>query len=289
MRRATPYVAAALATLALAGCGTAAPKEPSDPTQATTTTSAAPSSSSSAAQVPPSGPPPGGASSSGSGTTAQPPAGTDAPDDAHGTATATGAPGPNESELLVAGEVPGFIVTGKGDLEMASAQAENVAAQIGAVTVQPATCEPLVKSLLTSPAAIYQALSFGSVQGFSSDTGQLMAEAIASGPQAGNLVVDTAGIGGCASLTVTQGGMPAQVTVEPIQLALGDSTAGAFLTQTINAGGDPVTTVTASVSIRKGQSVVALTLTGQSGNPSALKKTFEAAATNAYQKAAAAL
>lgn len=275
--------AGVLVAAVVAGCSTGAPDVSPAPTGSAPTGSAAPPSTVTS-EAPPSGsvaPPPA--------PTGSAPTQNTAPDEGHGTATATGTPGPNEAELLAEGEVPGFVLTGKGDLEMASSQAENVAAQIAAISVDPATCEPLVKSLMTKPAAIYQALSFGSVQGFSSDTGQLMAEAIASGPQAGSLAIDTAGITDCAAVTSTQGGMSADLTIEPVALSLGDASSGAFVTQTIKAGGDPITTVTASVSVMKGDSVVALTLTGQTDDAAALKKIFEAAATNAFTKAAPAL
>lgn len=276
MRHATAVVGCALVAAVLAACGTAAPDDTPNPTAPTTTASQAPTSGEVTVTPPPA-------------PTGEAPVTNTAPDDGHGSVTATGAPGPNEAELLGEGEVPGFALTGKGDLEMASAQAENVAAQIAAISVEPAGCDPLLKSLLTSPAAIYQALSFGSVQGFSSDTGQLMAEAIATGPAASALVVDTTGIEGCSAVTATQGGMQSQVTIEPIVLSLGDSASGAFVTQTINAGGDPITTVTASVSVQQGDSVLALTLTGQAADPATLKPIFESAATNAYNKAAPAL
>lgn len=212
-----------------------------------------------------------------------------AADEAHGTVSATGTPGPLEPALLADGDVPGFTQTSKGDLEQAAAQAESAAAGTAALAVQPAECDPVVKSLISRASGIYKAMSSGALQGFGSSTGQLITEAIVKAPAASAYVVNGAGLGGCASATATTGPTQAKITIQPIALQLGDASAGAFLTQTIDVGGGAITTVTGNVSITKNGSVVALALTGASDDPAALNALLMATAQKAYAKAEPAL
>lgn len=207
------------------------------------------------------------------------------PDDVHGTVQPTGTPGPLEPSLLADGEVPGFQLTSKGDLEQAAAQADTAQQAAASMSVQPAQCDGPVKSLIAHAAGIYQAMSVGAAQGFSSSTGVQLTEVVVVEPDAGPYLVDVSGIAGCESSTATTGAVPTAITIEPIALGLGDSSSGAFMTQKIDVGGSSVTTVTGNVSITKNGGVVALSLTGPSDDPAALKALFEQTAQQAYAKA----
>lgn len=272
MRTSTRHLAMTLpvaAALLLSGCSTGAPK--SAPSTSASSTSQAPVITS-----PPSDAAPGSATNT-------------APDDGHGTVTATGAPGPLEAQLLGDGDVPSFSVTSKGDVEQAAGQAQSAAQATAGMSVQPAPCDPLLKSLIARTASIYGALGTGSVQGFSSSTGQILTEAIVGPAHAAGLAVDTTGIEGCADAVATMGAAQAKVAIEAISLSIGDSSRGAFVTQALNVGGGTVTTVTGNISIEKNGSIVALTLTGPSEDPAAMKALFIEAAKKAYAKAEPAL
>lgn len=277
--RPAAHTACAVLLTAVAACGTPqsapAPSSSATGTQPSTPGPSAPASSGPAAPTSPGTP----AAPTGSA------AGTGKPDVGHGTATATGTPGPLEPTLLGEGDVPGFQVTSKGDLEQAAAQAATAAQAASAMSFQPPQCDALVKGLIAHAAGIYQAMSVGAAQGFSSSTGVQLAEAVVLAPDAAPYIVEASGVAGCETVTATTGAATATLSIEPLSLGIGDSSSGAFITQQISVAGTVVTTVTGNVSVVRNGGVVALSITGPSEDPGQLRDLLVSTAKKAYPKA----
>lgn len=267
-------VAVLAGVVLLAACGSPDEPDPDPAPTAGSTTSV------------PSDPGPTEAPTSAPGSAQPPSSGSSGPpDDVHGTVQPTGTPGPLEPTLLTNGDVPGFQLTSKGDLEQAAAQAANASQAAAGMSVQPAQCDEPVKSLIAHASGIYQAMSVGAAQGFSSSTGVQLTEAVVGASSSAPYILDAAGIEGCQSATATTGAVAATITIEPIDPGLGDSSSGAFLTQKIDVGGSSITTVTGYVSVTKNGGVVALSITGPGEDPAALKAVLEQTAQKAYSKA----